>query len=710
MATLRTRHRRVRATSSGVVGDQFQLEQSGAFGRCSHESILPELETLFRTSEAMGESYCTETGLPLEPPVTFAQLAEALGMAPWALARRIHQAGFFAPPTPDASLTRTSVHHALSVVGLAPVPRREDLVDGPRITLGFVAWLGGCGMAGLVATLREVGLLGDEGSWATDPAREIDRWEMAILTTPDMPFEAACLSWAEHLESVYERLAGDMAKIRSAPPPLPVPLAEVPPTIDEIDGYSSAPPPEAGQMSSGVLSPRELILDVAAGHQGSYTLARLAGQPEWAEAVEYACECYDVKTRGELRPVSGWRHPNVSYREEDHWKWVVRALRDRPDDPGTLAGVVWGDAYLAEFLVAIEHAPGLRALAGELASFPQWLRNAVLDRAVPLILEDPRDEDCHRVEHLLPYCDAGFDLRFIERSLETGVDGPALGVSYAWAGTEDSVFWALREFPREKVRMALTCIMPPDGFSPSSGATILDPRLQGLARREFGLSIAPILLLDRSREVRRRARLAELLSGLPPVVVPFRGADMRALAADRPRYLLMPDDFKVSKWPSSEAARQLIARMEDLDYIPMDLLEQVLDFVTDATAGPADRDRVQGWALSGTATPARWHHVMGRATEAGDLELALAVLEATNQPVAIQLLALRAFPDEPAVLGAALASRTVRSDPRVLEILLASTNPHVLYALARARVSVAVTRRAFRALGKLCTGAPAERL
>jgi hypothetical protein len=58
----------------------------------------------------------------------------------------------------------------------------------------------------------------------------------------------------------------------------------------------------------------------------------------------------------------------------------------------------------------------------------------------------------------------------------------------------------------------------------------------------------------------------------------------------------MPDDFKLSKWPSSEAARQLIARMEDLDSIPMDLLEQVLNFGTDATAGPAGRDRVQSWA------------------------------------------------------------------------------------------------------------------
>lgn len=293
-------------------------------------------------------------------------------------------------------------------------------------------------------------------------------------------------------------------------------------------------------------------------------------------------------------------------------------------------------------------------------------------------------------------------LRFIARSLETGVDGPARGVAYAWAGAEDAVFWALREYPREGVRRALTCLIPPP-FSPpivpfGDGPTMLDPRLRDEARVRFGERIVPILLLDRSREVRRRARLAGVLSRLPAVEVSFWNPWHRVLLAEAERY---EDEgqfpvFEWTDWPTDREARRMVDALR-ADDVPMALLDEALDYVLNPDLSPEDRDWVQYSALAVRETsPARWHHIMGRAAEAGDLELAAGVLEVRNQPTEIHAMALRAFPEEPAVCGAALASKTVRDDPRALAVLRASTNPHVLYALAR--VSTAVTRQAFLAL------------
>ena len=339
-----------------------------------------------------------------------------------------------------------------------------------------------------------------------------------------------------------------------------------------------------------------------------------------------------------------------------------------------------------------------------LPRFAEPLRTGLAEAGLTILLSSPAYFQRHAAEWV--YWELGEIAAesMLKRSLETGNDELATGVGYGWLAAYDLAFWSLRQYPREHPRLGLTCLLRFD--EDEMWTTRLDPRLTLRGREELRTRFLPILMLDRGKEVRRRARVADVLAQLPPnSTVPFKPG-MRGLRQDLARFDQLKtagrgDEFEFmdpqDNSTMSEALATEFRRLRESDGSPTDsFVCAALDFVTDWGQSGDERDIVASWLFSGRRLSAQQLCVIAEAA-AADADTLAELAEHENADAEVFVTALRGAPTNLALLGKVLSSRRLRDHPSLAPMLVESANPHVLYALVKGRVG-GVAQRAFDAL------------
>lgn len=674
----------------------------------------------------MASAYDTKSGLPLPSNSTLSDLASALGLDLWQLMRIAHDHGR-SPPEATAALTRFNVDGLLAPLGLAPVPETTDLDPPCSLDLGFVALVLDDDARALETRLETldherferrdihftitVQIEGYEPEpFPGDGSRQLEDSEVqALAHDAGVDFDKQLALIRKNPAAAYARMETAMERVRQAfergersrPVNRMPSLQELLTTpAEQVPVYGEEGFEEYDHIPWQAMSPGELLRYVASGNGYPKLLYERFTRPEWDELVEVAVERHAINAGySAVAPPPPERFHSEQYGDENRWKWVVRALRN--PDTVNLARVVWLDEDLAELVLAHDHEDAILTLAAHAHSFDPPLRLELLDAALPLVTETPRRGHEAVAHALVRHHGTELGLRFVDLSLETKVDALAVGAAWAWTGGDDPLYWALRDYPREKVRRALPCLT---GQGLHHGETMLDSKLQGEDRDRFRTEVVPVLLLDRSREVRRRARLAGTLSRLPVgLVVSFTNPLFRVFEAFEDQIRQNPG-FHDSMFPSlpqdlSDLERRLRDAAFEPDQYSNALIDDALDVITDASAHPFHRDLLQYRLLDQPQSLDPFlSRVVDRTVRARDIHLAVGALEARDVDVASLRHLHEAWPEEPAVLGAVLASKGSLKDEGFLDRFSANSNPHVLYALARARLGVAYSRRAFRAL------------
>lgn len=324
-------------------------------------------------------------------------------------------------------------------------------------------------------------------------------------------------------------------------------------------------------------------------------------------------------------------------------------------------------------------------------------------RLLEAILKNPEHFDWR--ESAFVYATLGPDtgLLLINRALERKADPVAEGVAVSWRPAYDEVYWSLREYPRARPRRPLTCLVPGDELD----STRIDLRLTYKERQHLKTHVLPVLLLDRDKEVRRRARIASLLAELPGAFqVPFHDPPFRwmewaaGLYRDLPIEEEWEDRVLAAEAEEPPEVSDVIRELNAPDYydtvLPDELVQRALTILVDVTIAPEHRDHVSRYLFwRSKLTSEQLEFAID--FSGGDRDVTWSAAYHPRADATVWARALRHRPDDLSIIGCAVNSREALQDIEVLRILSSSENPHVLYTLARAGV-VGTMERAFRSL------------
>ncbi len=392
--------------------------------------------------------------------------------------------------------------------------------------------------------------------------------------------------------------------------------------------------------------------------------------------------------------------------EEDRYKIVVRYLKDPRvrEDPWLMRDLTTNDTYLAELYLRANQPGGILGSCVWTRRLSEPLRTRLAERGFDLLMAHPEKGQRHEAEGVFVALgvEAGKSLIDCDLSANTGRDALAEGVAIGWAGTDDEVLTKLLAYPRARPRRPLTCLMP--GLR--EWTTRLDPRVPPENWEQFRDIVLPMMLLDRDKEIRRRARIAHVLSDLPWGAVVSFSPGFRSLRADAERYQALAqqgrgDDFRFENFPEMPPALQEIKEdLNDCRYAGAEvterLMDQALDVVLDSAHEPVHRDWIErALLLVRTLGPAELLEIAERGR--GDAQLLWEVVSHPKADLAVLRYAVEAAPNDLGILGTAVHSKQAREDAGVRAVLEQATHPHVLLVLARARIP-GMPSRAFEAL------------
>ena len=224
-----------------------------------------------------------DNGLPLAHDATNADLAKALGLESWQLNRLLHERKAYALE-PDYKPSHRDAGDALSIFGLAPIPKPETLEEPFQLPLGFVALLRGMKAKVLERRLAELGTeaharfvidrFGDR-RFPGDGARTLHDNEIRAIAedaAPAIDLYGMIADARRDPSPVFRRLADAMARVASQfeSGKREKPVCAVP-TIVEITLASWVAQSSSADDLPGVphtaMSPRELVFFVARGER-----------------------------------------------------------------------------------------------------------------------------------------------------------------------------------------------------------------------------------------------------------------------------------------------------------------------------------------------------------------------------------------------------------------------------------------------------------
>jgi hypothetical protein len=472
--------------------------------------------------------------------------------------------------------------------------------------------------------------------------------------------------------------------------------------------------PEEDEPDYWELSPEEKLRRFLQGEMQEWQIPdELRWHPDHIEAIEAEIDArsgYLSPRQRHFKDAERFHHEKT--REEDRYKFVARYLRDAADDPNLLHAFIDGDEFLAEFYLRSGQKGGIRGACRWLPAYSRALRREIAEAGLEILLAEMQPIDRSASQHITRELGTQAGLAILERAAELRMDKVAEGVGYAWKGTEDEIFWALRDYPREGPRRALACLMR--GASDEYGTTRLDPALTEEQRERLWADILPMLLLDRGRETRRRARIARLLCALPRGwETSFEAPPWRTLRAEIKAYnetLGRGETYEEAELPEDLVAR-LRGEKEDalLEALrrcwadhqrpALSLIARAVIRIRDASVHSYERDRVEA-LLFGIRALERDDLESILSLAGDDRDLLWALTSHHKSDVSIWREAIRRRPYDLDILGCAMFPRAARADETIRGILLASADPHVLYTLARARFP-GVVHRAVEALAEV---------
>lgn len=342
----------------------------------------------------------------------------------------------------------------------------------------------------------------------------------------------------------------------------------------------------------------------------------------------------------------------------------------------------------------------------EARSQPPEARRSIAGRWLPGLVAMPLPGDRYLAEFCVSELGETVGLRLLAANRRDTDDELADGVARGWVGASGRLFEELRAFPRRTVRKRLCCLVPA-GEVDGTPMTRLDARLRSPEQLdEFRETCLPSLICDKSREVRRLARVSRRLCECPRKMhTPYYAPGMRqlefaaklALEANPHRQHAL---LSLEKRAASDYDEELLEALRNANRLSVapsaDLVRRALSRLVDPSISHAEADVLDVLLSSNRALDVRYVLGSGVSSMLDDVLVTSLLGRGRPSRELCHAVLARCFGSDEIAAELAWADCTT-TDPVLRATLARCDHPQVLYTLAVRGVHE-VRQRAFELL------------